>query len=198
MRFNEDKYSNEFYHHFLDFIKNGKSVTFELEDAVRYLLYWKLGKISRKITTTSFSVPQADGIENFYYVSGTTPSNRKAFENALSKEILQKGLKFRDNDISYDTFKRDVDSVTKMSIVLPTFFIHIWGPSEFPILDIKVWRTYLWYKGKILTKYSKPSTCSHYEEYTTFYRDLVNETRLDWRVVDKDLWSLGDKVNLFD
>lgn len=47
-QFNELKYSHAFYHHLLDVVKNETEITQKLEEAVKYLIYWKLGKVSTK------------------------------------------------------------------------------------------------------------------------------------------------------
>jgi hypothetical protein len=91
-------------------------------------------------------------------------------------------------------FSSKADTLTETSIVLPTYYIHIWNPAEFPILDVKVWRTFIWNKGEGIYKQTKPKSWVHYEEYTKFYRVLVEETGLEWRIVDKGLWSIGDKL----
>lgn len=151
--FNEKKYSHEFYRHFLEVAGSAKEVTPELRDAVRYLMYWKLGKVSSKQKPTS-EVVVIEG--NTYFVSGTTPQNRLAIEKSLKDELLQYGLEFRDQKISYEQFKNEVDSITGTSIVLPTFYTHIWQPADYPILDVKVWRTYKWNKGEVVLKHTKP------------------------------------------
>jgi hypothetical protein len=193
--FNEEKYSKELYHHYLDVIKNTKRVTPELQEAVRYLLYWKLGKVSTKKTASGVQLPWVDQYGRTYYAAGTTASNNNAINHTLEQNLLQSGLDFKDGRLSYESFIKKVDAITKTSIVLPTFYIHIWIPEEYPILDVKVWRTYLWNKGRSINKYSKPMSWQHYEEYTKFFREMVSETGLDWRLVDKGLWSLGDQVN---
>ncbi|WP_428911987.1 hypothetical protein [Niallia sp. Krafla_26] len=189
--FNEVKYSKDLYHHFLENVSKEKSVTQELKEAVKYLMYWKLGKVSMKRTPTSEPI-QVKGIT--YYVSGTTSSNRMAIDHALTEEMLECGLKFRDNQIGYEVFRRKADTLTKTSIVLPTYYIHIWNPAQYPILDVKVWRTYKWSVGEEIHKQTKPHSWIHYEEYTKFFRGLVKETGLEWRIVDKGLWSIGDKL----
>jgi hypothetical protein len=193
--FNEEKYSKELYHHLLEVVKNARSVTPELREAVKYLLYWKLGKISTKRTPASEPLV-LDGCH--YYVSGTTPSNKKAIENALTEAMLQSGLQFRDNQITYESFRVLVNTITVTSIVLPTFYIHIWNPDEYPILDVKVWHAYKWNRGELVKKHTKPNSWSHYEEYTAFFNNLVIETGLDWRTVDKGLWAIGEEVLRID
>lgn len=178
----------------MDFIKKAESISPHLEEAVRYLLNWKLGKISKKQTPSSMIIPWTDEKGTKYYLQGTTSSNNHAIDKALSKNLLELGIKFRDNQITYEEFKSKVDSITKTSIVLPTFFIHLWKPAEYPILDVKVWRVYLWNQGKAVSKNSKPLSWSHYEQYTNFFNDLITKTGLEWRDVDKGLWSIGDDI----
>ncbi len=192
--FDEIKYSKELYHYCLHVIKNASNVNEDLTNAVKYLIYWKLGKISRTPTPKGEPILWTDGFGLNYYVVGTTSSNKNAMNKALTEELLVSGMEFRDNRLSYDEFKFKVETLTKTSIVLPSFYIHIWKPEEYPIVDVKVWRTYKWNKEEIVTKHTKPNSWAHYEEYTTFFRKLVKETELDWRTVDKGLWSIGDEV----
>jgi hypothetical protein len=189
--FNEVKYSKDLYHHLLDIVANAKSVTQELHEAVKYLMYWKLGKVSMKRTPTSVPIQVKS---NTYYVSGTTSSNRIAIDKAITENMLEFGLKFRDNLIPYEVLRSKADTLTTTSIVLPTYFIHIWNPADYPILDVKVWRTFKWNNGAAIFKQTKPNSWVHYEEYTKFFRGLVDETGLEWRIVDKGLWSIGDKL----
>lgn len=191
--FNEKKYSHEFYEHFLGDVGSAKKVTQELKDAVKYLMYWKLGKVSTKQQPTS-EVVVING--NTFYVSGTTSQNRLAIENSLKDELLELGLKFRDQVITYEQFKDEVNKITGTSIVLPTFYIHIWKPSDFPILDIKVWRTYKWNKGEVVLKHTKPHSWRHYEEYISFFNGLVSNLEDDWRECDKGLWMIGEKLKV--
>ncbi|MEQ6391281.1 hypothetical protein RZN22_18575, partial [Bacillaceae bacterium S4-13-58] len=123
-------------------------------------------------------------------------SHQNFIEKAISEELLEYGMKFRNKEISYEDFKGVVANMTKTSIVLPTFYTHIWKPSEYPILDVKVWRTYKWDKGEILKKYTKPKSWNHYEEYTSFFKTLVKDSGLEWRIVDKGMWRLGDKLKV--
>lgn len=187
--FNEAKYSHELYHHFLDVVSREEGVTENLRDAVKYLIYWKLGKVSTTRTSASEEI-EIEG--HTFYVSGGTASHSNFIEKAITKEMLKYGLKFRDGQLSYTEFKGLVAQLTKTSIVLPAFFIHTWKPSEYPILDVKVWRTYKWNKGDMVKKYTKPNSWNHYEEYTDFFRGLVKDSDLDWRNVDKGLWGIGD------
>lgn len=191
--FNEKKYSHEFYHHFLEVVGSAKEVTQELQDAVKYLMYWKLGKVSSKQKPTS-EVVVVEG--NTYYLSGTTPQNRLAIEKSIDEDLLEMGLKFRNQEITYEQFKDEVDSITGTSIVLPTFYLHLWLPANFPILDIKVWRTYKWNKGEVVLKHTKPNSWRHYEEYISFFNGLVSDTEDDWRECDKGLWMLGEKLKV--
>lgn len=73
--FNEVKYSKDLYNHFLGIVANANSVTPELQEAGKYLMYWNLGKVSMKRTPTSEPI-QVKGIT--FYVSGTTTSNIRA------------------------------------------------------------------------------------------------------------------------
>ncbi|MED4019017.1 hypothetical protein [Sutcliffiella cohnii] len=190
--FNEEKYSKDIYFYYLDVVDKSTKVTEELKEAVRYLLLWKLGKISRSKTASSQAVSTKGNYEGQYFYAGTTSSNNAAIEQALHYNLLELGIQFKNDNVTYEDFRERVDSITKTSIVLPTFYIHIWKPHLYPILDVKVWRTYLWSLDKEITKNSKPYSWKHYEDYTRFFNSIVSETELDWREVDKGLWSLGD------
>ncbi|MEQ6391385.1 hypothetical protein RZN22_19140, partial [Bacillaceae bacterium S4-13-58] len=112
------------YHYFLDVVKKETAVTEELCDAVKYLIYWKLGKVSKTTRTLASEVKKANGMT--FYVSGGTSSHQNFIEKAISQEMLEYGMKFRDEEISYEDFKGVVANMTKTSIVLPTFYTHIW------------------------------------------------------------------------
>lgn len=189
--FNEAKYSHELYHYFLDVVCRETGVTEQLRDAVKNLIYWKLGKVSTKKTPAG-EQKVANGIT--YYVSSGTGSHHNFIEKATSDEMLKNGLKFRESELSYEDFKPVVARMTKTSIVLPTFFTHIWNPSVYPIFDVKVWKTYKWNKGEILKKNTKPISWRHYEDYAEFFKGVVKDSELEWRDVDKGLWSIGDKL----
>lgn len=189
--FNELKYSHSLYHHLLEVVGKETEVTQDLVNAVKYLMYWKLGKISTKKTPSS---SEFDLNGKTYYVAETTPQNRQAVAKALDPRMLQCGIEFRKGQKTYSEFKSIVDYITGTSIVLPTFFTHIWKPSEIPILDVKVWRTYKWNKGEILKKHTKPMSWQHYEEYTAFFNGLVEVSGEKWRNVDKGIWVIGEKL----
>ncbi len=191
--FNELKYSHAFYHYLLDVMKNETEVTQKLVDAAKYLMYWKLGKVSAKKTPSSWEV-KVEG--KTYYVAETTPRNRQVIAKATAQDKIEAGLKFRDNLMTFNEFKREIESITNTSIVLPTFYTHIWRPSEFPILDVKVWRTYKWNKGDDLKKHTKPMSWNHYEEYTAFFNGLVKVSGEEWRKVDKGIWVIGEKLKV--
>ncbi|WP_096155698.1 hypothetical protein [Bacillus sp. FJAT-45066] len=191
--FNEVKYSHELYHHYLNILKQEKGVTEQLKEAVEFLVYWKLGKVS----TTRIPVEsnrEAKGVT--FSISGGTTSHHNFIQKAVSEELLELAIKFRDDQITYEEFKGVVSMMTKTSIVLPTFYVHIWKPDTFPILDVKVWRTYKWDKGENLKKYTKPMSWSHYEEYTVFFQELVKDAESEWRIIDKGLWSFSDRLKL--
>lgn len=110
--------------------------------------------------------------------------------------MLQCGIEFRKGLKTYSEHKSIVDYITGTSIVLSTFYTHIWKPSEFPILDVKVWRTYKWNKGEVLKKHTKPMSWQHYEEYTAFFYGLVQVSGEEWRKVDKGIWVIGEKLKV--
>ena len=92
------------------------------------------------------------------------------------------------------TFREVAAELTASTIVLPTFYVHIWRPSEYPILDVRVWRVICREQGRSVSRYTKPRSWTHYEAYRQFFWDTVARTKLDWRVVDRGLWVLGGDV----
>lgn len=195
-KFNEKKYNHEFYTYFLNLIENAATVNDELEKAVEHMFYWKLGKVSSKPTATSKRVTLAN--KSHYFINGTTRANKQSIENATKTELLELGLRFRDGLVSYDELKHSVNRITQTtsSIVLPSFFIHLLKPAEYPILDVKVWRTYLWANDQPICKHTKPRSWDHYEKYQDFFHRMEEQTQLSWRIVDKGLWVIGEELKI--
>lgn len=197
-RFNEKKYNHEYYHHYLNVVQEADSVTDKLIEAIENLFYWKLGKVS--VNATASSKPVTFSYQQHYFINGTTGSNNQSIQNATKMELLELGLSFRDGLASYDNFKAMASDITQTtsSVVLPSFLVHIFKPDQYPILDVKVWRAFLWAYEQPISKYTKPRSWGHYEKYREFFRETEEQTALSWRVVDKGLWVIGDglKVNV--
>jgi len=129
-----------------------------------------------------------------YYASNTTITHDWVIDKAVDQDRLQIALLFRDRLISYDDFRPFASKITSTSIVLRAFYVHMWRPREYPILDRRVWRVFCVESGQAVHKYTMPRSWLDYEAYTGFFRDLVRRTGLPWRIVDKGLWVIGDRL----
>lgn len=189
------KYPEEFYCYHLDILKNTNNINELVRVAVRNLLLWKLGKIRSTSTTASEELNFKDSEGNRYYSSNTTSANKKAIEKACEEEMLKIAIDFKDRKVSYSMFKDCTFKITTYdsSIVLPAFYVHMWCPSEYPILDDKVWKIFCKESNMAVKKYTKPRSWAHYKIYTNFFKKLVQDTGLNYRIVDKGLWVLGDE-----
>lgn len=96
--------------------------------------------------------------------------------------------------LPYEAFREAAARLTASTIVLPTFYVHIWRPHEYPILDVRVWRVLCREQGRTVSKHTAPRSWDHYKAYTQFFWETVARTELDWRVVDRGLWVLGGDV----
>lgn len=190
-RYDKNKYSEEFYRHHIEVLKNSKTIDESTIQAVKYLFLWKLGKIRTYQTPGGYQLNYIDSTGQKYYGIPTTEANSKAIKNATEKTNLEVALSFRDRKVTYNKFKEIANNITSTTIVLPAFFIHIWLPEEYPILDEKVWKIYCREKKLVIHKYTKPKSWNDFEKYTAFFREIVNNTGLDYRTVDKGLWVLG-------
>jgi hypothetical protein len=187
------KYSEDFYSYHLGILQKEKEVNNLLKTAVESLFLWKLGKVRSKQTKKSCKLEFIDSKGNQYYAINTTDKHKKAIEKALQGEMLKKAIDFRNGKIDYNEFKDCAFRITTYvsSIVLPAFYIHMWRPAEYPILDDKVWKVYCKESNRAVKKNTKPRSWAHYEEYTIFFNKLVHDTGIDSRTVDKGLWVLG-------
>ena len=141
-----------------------------LIEAVRSLFEWKLARFS------------------------TRAPNRKASESAVQEPRLKAGISFRDGAMGFEQFSHIAAQLTSTSIVLPAFYVHIWRPAAYPILDEKVWKVFCRERGLPVAKNTKPRSWVHYEAYRSFFADLVNRTGLDCRTLDRGLWVLGGEL----
>lgn len=192
--YDEFNYPEEFYKYHLEILKITRIINNELLNAIKYLFFWKLGKITLKKTSKSIFTGYQDSKNQKYFFTNTTSNNNKAIEKAINKNNIEAAFKFRDNNLDYGKFKLISYKITVTSIVLPIFYIHIWKPEKYPILDKKVWRVYCKEIGKPISKNTKPENLSDYEKYLKFFNDIISTSKLDWRTIDKGLWVLGDNL----
>lgn len=194
--YDENKYPEEFYNSHLEILKNAKGISESLSKAVTYLFLWKLGKIRSRQTPKSSLLEFSDSKGCRYYSIPTTETHCKIIERAIEKERLKTAISFSNGAISYDKFKPCAGSLTvsPSSIVLPAFYVHIWRPAEYPILDKNVWKKFCDEKGKPVPKTTEPGSWKHFEDYTDFFKKLVADTGLDRRTVDRGLWVLGSQL----
>ena len=187
-KYDEYKYPEDFYIENLEVLKRVKEINEETLIAIKNLFFWKLGKI--KISNPLDKLKKLQN-EEYHYIN-TTQKNYLAIEKAFDLDRVKSGLEFRDDKLSYGNFKLTVNQITETSIVLPAFYIHIWKPQKFPMIDIKVWKVYIHSIGKPVFKYTKPKNFNDYEKYLIFFKNLLKDTGLDWRTVDKGLWVIGE------
>ncbi|MBU1616044.1 hypothetical protein KJ693_12145 [bacterium] len=194
--YDKNKYPEEFYNSHLEILKNAKEISEPLSKAVEYLFLWKLGKIRSRQTLKSSQLEFSDSKGCRYYSIRTIETHCKIIERAIEKERLKTAISFNNGGISYDEFKPCADNLTDSSsaIVLPAFYVHIWRPAEYPILDKNVWKKFCDEKGKSVFKHTKPGSWKHFEDYTDFFKKLVADTGLDRRTVDRGLWVLGSQL----
>lgn len=192
--YNRDKYSEEFYTHHLRVLQNAQGIAESVIRAVEYLFLWKLGKVRSEKTPSSFKLKFSDSKGRRYYRIPTTETHDKVIKKAVEKGILKMGIAFHNGATTYDEIKPDASKITSSTVVLPAFYIHIWRPVEYPIFDEKVWKVFLDPKGKLISLSTKPMSWSDFEAYTSFFRKLVDDTGLDWRIVDQGLWVLGGRL----
>ena len=195
-----DKYHEEFYSDHLKVLRSAQEFSEDVKKAVKYLFLWKLGKVSLRKTNSSSKLDYSDSKGRFYFSIKTTETNQKIMKKATDKEMLQNAFSFRENQMNYNGFKQCVQKITTSnpdkvtSVVLKTFYVHIWRPDEFPIFDTNVWKAFYKEKGKLVCPNTKPHSFLDYEKYTPFFKKLVQDTGLDWRTVDRGLWVIGKRL----
>jgi hypothetical protein len=187
------KYPEEFYNYHLKVLKESKHIDEKINNAIRNLFLWKLGKISNTKTDNNIFTGYQD-LQGQYYYANTTGSNKDAIKKATDKEILKEAVAFRDEKLDYNKFKLTALGITAASIVLPTFYIHIWKPYSYPIIDKNVWKAYCKEIGRPVSKYTMPRSTINYEEYIKFFNKLVLETGLSSRIADQSLWVIGSRL----
>lgn len=192
LNYDSSKYPEEFYRYHLQVLRDASGASDAVADAVRCLFLWKLNKVHTHRTSTGSLLPFRDSGGNAYYGAGTTRDNAKAIARALQTDNLAAGLSFRDGSSSYEYFKPHAETLTRTSIVLPSFYVHMWRPDDYQILDKNVWMIFSKEAGRRVRKSTKPKTWEDYEAYTAFFRKLIRDTGLHWRTIDKGLMILGD------
>ena len=192
--YNGDKYSEEFYTYHLKVLRDAEDISESVSRAVEYLFFWKLGKVRPYQTPRSSQSKFSDSKGHQYYIIRTPKNNNKVIGKALEKGRLKTAISFRNGTVNYDKIKYCADYLTSSTIILPAFYIHIWLPAEYPIIDEKVWKVFQDEKGQSVSLNTKPKSWGDFEAYTSFFRKLVEDTGLDRRIVDQGLWILGDRL----
>lgn len=190
-QYNSNKHLEEFYKIYLS--KIGKAVEPEeqLEIHVKHLFYWFLGKINTK-SKKGLEAVEIGGIT--YYISRAAPSNVDSMQRAVRHKNLWAGLAFKNNNLPLENFLNYAGSITKSSIVLPAFYVHIFKPEEYPILNSNVWTAYRERLGKNVFINTKPSTWDNYMGYVSYCNYLKNSYGLTLRQIDKGLWVAGERL----
>lgn len=189
--YDRDKYSEEFYTYHLSVLQNAQQISKSVSEAVRNLFLWKLGRVRSKQTPSTSPLGFSDPKGRQYYSIPTAVTHQKVIKKATEEERLKTAISFRNRVVSCDEFKFRASNLTSSTIVLPAFYIHIWRPDEYPILDQKVWIVFCAEKGQLVNPDTKPRSWSDYEAYTSFFRKLVGDMGLDRRAVDQGLWVHG-------
>lgn len=189
-----DKYSEEFYTYYLGVLQNAQDISKSVSEAVRNLFLWKLGRVRSKQTPSSSPLGFSDSKGRQYYSFPTTETHQKVIKKAIEEERLKTAISFRNGVVSCDEFKSRANHLTSSTIVLPAFYVHIWRPDKYPILDQKVWIVFCAEKGQLVNPDTKPRSWNDYEAYTSFFRKLIGDMGLDRRTVDKGLWVHGGRL----
>lgn len=190
-----EKYPEVFYFYHLLVLQNAEQISELVDRAVRYLFLWKLGKVHLEKGLRRSQLKFSDTQGRVYYYSIGPEVHNRAISRATQKERLEFAFAFRDGRIDYNEFKRYAGELTSSTIVLPSFYVHIWRPFQYPVLDTNVWTIFRRQKGCRVSKRTQPRSWSHFEAYIPFFRDVVAHSGLDWRTVDRGLWVLGGRLN---
>lgn len=191
-KYDSIKYSEEFYSYYLEKISRAFEPNDQLKDCVRYLILWFLGKVTKE-RPDSF-IERVYVNEKKFFILKTTPNNERAIESACDNINLWAGLSFKNNHLPFNNFIQYADTITKNSIVLPSFYVHMFKPNEYPILNGKVWKVYIELMNKNVYINTKPAFWSHYHQYVNFCLYLKETLNLSLREIDKGLWVLGDEL----
>jgi hypothetical protein len=194
--YNKDKYSGEFYTHHLRVLREAQDINESVVKAVKYLFLWKLGKVRSEKTPSSSQLKFSDSKGHQYYSIPITKTHEKMIEKAVGKENLEIAIAFRNDAVTYEKFRCYASNLTSSTIVFPAFYVHIWRPDEYPMIDEKVWKVFLDQKGKLVFPNTKPMSWSNFEAYICFFKKFVDDTGLDPRLVDRGMWVLGDRLKV--
>ena len=143
--YDSKKYSEDFYKFYLNKISRAVEPDEQLEKDVRSLYHWFLGKVRTEPAEVTEYI-EINGM--VYYLSGLAPSNDSCVDEAVKKENLWAALAFKNGNLPIENFINYAKSLTSNSIVLPAFYIHMFNPTEYPILNNKVWAAYREELGK--------------------------------------------------
>lgn len=190
-----EKYSEVFYSYHLLVLQNAEQISELVDRAVKYLFLWKLGKIHLEKGSSRHKLKFSDTEGRVYYSSIGPKVHNRAINRAIQKERLEFAFAFRDGRIDYNEFKRYARELTSSTIVLPSFYVHIWRPFQYPVFDTNVWKIFRHQKGCRVSKRTQPRSWSHFEAYVPFFKDVVAHSGLDWRTIDRGLWVLGGRLN---
>jgi hypothetical protein len=194
--YNGEEYGEEFYRHNLQFLQDARRITESLREAVRNLFLWKLGKIRNNQTPSSKLLKFRDSIGRTYYGIPTTRVNEAAIQRATAAERLRAGISFRDGSFGYERIKSYANEITSSSIVLKVFYIHVWRPAEYPIIDDRVWKFYCHENEISAFRHTRPKSWEDYDAYRFFFQKIVEYSGLEWMVVDRALWLLGGDIGV--
>lgn len=189
--YDSKKYSEEFYNFYLGKISRAIEPDEQLETNVRHLFYWFLGKVH---TTENTPVESVKIRDTLYHISEAAPNNKEAIDEAIRSENLWAGLAFKNGNLPIENFLNHAKRITRKSIVMPAFFIHIFKPYEYPILNNKVWAVYREELGKNVFINTKPKNWDNYLEYVSYCSYLKRRLGLSLREIDMGLWVIGEKL----
>jgi|GEM_PF-1621074 len=192
--YNGDKYSEEFYTYHREVLQNAQDISESVSRAVKHLFLWKLGKVRSKQTPSNTQLKFSDSKGRQHYSIPIPKTHEVVIKKAIEKERLEIAIAFRKEVVSYDNFKCYAGGLTSSTIVLPAFYIHIWRPVEYPILDEKVWKVFCAEKQQPVFRHTKPMSWDDFEAYTIFFKKIVDDTGLDPRTVDRGMWVQGDHL----
>jgi hypothetical protein len=188
----EEKYSEIFYTHHLGVLATCQGVNEQVVAAVKHLFLWKFGKIKSHRTKASTPIHVPDLEPRQFYALRPSDHLRSTVEKATNPALLTSAISFRDGKLSFQEFKDLSEKITKRpeSIVSPIFFLHIWNPEKYPMIDRRAWKTCCRQRGVGVSRSTQPRTWEHYKTYKKFVEGLVRQTGLDLRTIDRALWVL--------
>ncbi|MFZ3059116.1 MAG: hypothetical protein WA102_05180 [Candidatus Methanoperedens sp.] len=127
-------------------------------------------------------------------------NQRKTIENAIrySNEINKFRLKKDLSEKEIDQFMKDVcANIVESGIIFKIFVLHVARPSDFPIFDQHVYRSYKFIcKGEIWQGDEVPESqlCVYFAEYIPFVKELMNTSHCSARAVDQALFKFGQFI----